>query len=94
MLVSEVLHSCAHRHVAEAAVLSIGGEFAMAVRQRAQHAGLSVGDFTAARVQQFSRRASERDWRLVTAQMHGEDLALLSGLRIVMQRMMIEDTHV
>ena len=91
MLVSEVLHSCAHRHVAEAAVLSIGGEFATEIRERAEHAGLTVGDFTASRVQQFSRLASERDRRLLTAQMHGEDLALLSGLRIVMQRMMTDD---
>lgn len=93
MLVSEVLRSCAHRHVAEAAVLSIGGDFASEVRAKAGHAGLSVGDFTAARVQQFSRHASERDWHLVTARMHGEDLALLSGLRFVMQRMMVEDVH-
>ena len=74
-------------------MLSIGGSFATTVRERAAHEGLSVGDFTAARVQQFSRRASERDWRLVTAQMHREDLALLSGLRVVMQRMMTEEGH-
>jgi predicted RNA-binding Zn ribbon-like protein len=88
MLMSEVLRSCAHRNVAEAAILSIGGDFATMVRERAEHAGQSVGDFTAARVQQFSMQASERDRHLVTAQMRGEDLALLSGLRVVVQRMM------
>lgn len=91
MLVSDILHSCAHRHVAEAAVMSIGGEFATAVRQRAETEGLSVGDFTAARVQRFSLQASERDWRSLNAQMRGADLALLSGLRVVMQRMMTDE---
>ena len=93
MLVSEVLRSCAHRHVAEAAVLSIGGTFANSVREQAAHAGLTVGDYTAARVQQFSRSASERDRNVVTAQMHGEDLALLSGLRVVLQRMMTDEAR-
>ena len=91
MLVSDVLHSCAHRHVAEAAVASIGGEFAATVRRRADVTGQSVGDFTAARVRQFSRWATERDWRQVAAEMRGEDLALLSGLRVVLTRMMKSD---
>lgn len=91
MLVSDVLHSCMHRHVAEAAVLSIGGDFARAIRRKADHEGLTVGDFTAARVRLFSTRASERDRRRVTAEMRGEDLALLSGLRVVMQSMMADD---
>ncbi len=90
MLVSDVLHSCAYGYVAEAAVASIGGEFAESVRRSADGSGQSIGDFTADRVRQFSIRASERDWRQVAAQMRGEDLALLSGLRVVMTRMMTE----
>ncbi|MCW6509331.1 hypothetical protein [Lichenifustis flavocetrariae] len=91
MLVTDILHSCAHRHVAEAAIASIGGEFAATVRRRADGEGRSVGDFTSHQVKQFSVRASERDWRSVAAQMRGDDLALLSGLRVVMTRMMNDD---
>ena len=88
MLVSDILRSCTHRHVAAAAIASIGGDFAAAVQRRADGEGLSIGDFTATRVRSFSGRASERDWRLVAAQMQGQDLALLSGLQVVMTRMM------
>ena len=88
MLVADILRSCAHQHVAAAAVASIGGEFAAAVQRRAAGEGLTVGDFTATRVRMFSGRAGERDWRMVAARMQGQDLALLSGLELVVSRMM------
>ena len=91
MLVSDILRSCTHQHVAAAAVASIGGDFAATVQRRAAVEGRSIGDFTADRVRLFSGRASERDWRLVTAQMQGQDLALLSGLQVVMTRMMADE---
>lgn len=91
MIMSDVLHSCTHRQVAEAAIASIGGDFAAAVRLHASGTGQSVGDFTADRVRLFSRRASERDWRHVADKMRGEDLPLLSGLQVVMIRMMEAD---
>lgn len=91
MLVSDILHSCTHRHVAEAAIASIGGEFAENVRRRALGRGMTIGDFTADRVRCFSGRASERDWRTMQAGMTGEDLALLSGLRVIMTRMMQDE---
>jgi hypothetical protein len=91
MLVFDVVNSCSHRHVAAAAVLSIGGEFAETVRRRADGQGVSVGDFTADRVRRFSRGASERDWRFMQAGMDGQDFALLSGLRILMTRMMQDE---
>ncbi|MDX7949866.1 hypothetical protein P7D22_01580 [Lichenihabitans sp. Uapishka_5] len=91
MRVSDILTSCAHHHVAAAAVASIGGDFAANVRRRANGAGVTIGDFTAERVRMFSGRASEGDWRVVAATMEGQDLALLSGLQVVMTRMMAED---
>lgn len=91
MLVSDILRSCTHRHVAAAAIASIGGDFAAAVQRRAAGEGLTVGDFTAARVRLFSGRAAERDWRMVAARMQGQDLALLSGLEVVMTRMMDDE---
>lgn len=90
MRLNEVLHSCSHGHVAEAAIVSIGGPFATRVMSSAAAEGESVGEFTARQVRSFSRIASERDWRTVSAQMHGSDLALLAGLEAVMTRMMNE----
>lgn len=92
MLVSDILRSCAHRHVAAAAIMSIGGDFAASVQRRAEGEGLSLGDFAADRVKRFPRRASEGDWRMVEARMQGQDLALLSGLEVVMMRMMADDS--
>ena len=36
MLVSDILRSCAHGHVAAAAIKSIGGDFAASVQRRAE----------------------------------------------------------
>lgn len=90
MLVSDILKSCRHQAVAEAAIASIGGAFAANVRGRADECGQSVGDFTAHQVLRFSESASERDWRYLLSTMRGEDLALLTGLQVVMLRMMAE----
>lgn len=91
MRVNEVLHSCSHGYVAEAAVVSIGGAFAHQVRSSAAAQGQSVAEFAAQHVRRFSRVASERDWRTVAARMQDADLALLAGLEAVMLRMMNED---
>lgn len=88
MLVSDILNSCAHDQVAEAAIASIGGPFAEAVKTRAVATGQSVGEFAAGHVRRFSSDASERDWRDLVAVMRGEDLALLSGFQVVLLRMM------
>lgn len=91
MLVTDILNSCVHEQVAEAAVASIGGDFADRVKLSASAQGRTIGLFTAERVRKFTNFASERDWRVLAAQMHGEDLPLLAGLQIVVSRMMTTD---
>ncbi len=91
MRVRDVVHSCSHDHVAEAAVGSIGGRFAIDVRSSAAAQGLSVGQFASQRVRQFTLQASERDWRIVQSRMQGADLALLAGLEALMGQMMSRD---
>lgn len=88
MRVMDVLHSCSHGPVAEAAIVSIGGCFAVRVRSSAAARGQSVGDFTSQHVRGFTECASERDWRLIAARMEKADLALLAGLEAVVTRMM------
>lgn len=86
MLVADILHSCADEGVAAAAVASIGGPFAAAVRAEADRCGLSVGALTASLVSGFAREASERDWHDLTAAMAGTDHPVLSGLQAMAER--------
>ncbi len=88
MLVADILHSCTHEHIAAAAVASIGGDFAAAMRSAAVRSGLSVGALTASIVSGFAIDATERDWRQLTDAMADEDQPLLSGLRAIAERML------
>lgn len=93
MLVADILHSCTHEDVAGAAVASIGGDFAMAMRSEAVRCGLSVGALTASLVSGFVPDATESDWRQLTIAMAGEDQPLLSGLRAIARRMLRKRTE-
>lgn len=86
MLLADILHSCTDEGVAAAAVASIGGPFAAAVRAEAARAGVSVGALTASLVSSFARGASERDWRDLTAAMAGVDHPVLTGLQVMTER--------
>ena len=81
MLMADILHSCADEGIAAAAVASIGGPFAAAVRAEAGRTGLTTGALTASLVSGFARDASERDWRELTAAMAGADHPVLAGLQ-------------
>lgn len=86
MLMAEILHSCTDEGIAAAAVASIGGPFAAAVRAEAARSGLSVGSLTASLVSGFARDASERDWRELGAAMAGTDQPVLAGLQAMAER--------
>ena len=83
MLVSDILHSCGNERVAEAAVISIGGDFAERLRSLAARCDVSVGDLVGRLVRRFATGATERDWRFVGSAMDGQDLPLLCGLRAI-----------
>ena len=86
MLMADILHSCTDEGIAAAAVASIGGPFASAVRAEADRTGLTVGALTASLVSGFARDASERDWRELGAAMAGVDQPVLVGLRAMAER--------
>ena len=86
MLMADILHSCTDEGIAAAAVASIGGPFAAAVRAEASRVGLTVGALTASLVSGFARDASERDWRELSAAMAGADLPVLAGLQAMAER--------
>ncbi len=94
MLVADILHSCADVGVAEAAVASIGGDFAESLRAEASHIGVSVGALTVALVSSFTIDATERDWRQLMAALAGEDHPVLSGLRTIPERMLVRPASV
>lgn len=86
MLMADILHSCTDEGIAAAAVASIGGPFAAAVRAEAERAGLTVGALTASLVSGFARDASERDWRELGVAMTGADQPVLAGLQAMAER--------
>lgn len=86
MLMADILHSCTDEGIAAAAVASIGGPFAAAIRAEATRSGLTVGALTASLVTSFARDATERDWRDLSAAIMGADHPVLSGLQTMAER--------
>jgi len=94
-LLSEIVHSCSNRHVAYAALSSIGGDFAKLVVARATLSSLAPGLFVAATVKEFSRRAEDYEWDGLEDAMRGADQPVLTGLRHILDRSMSSEwSHV
>ena len=62
MLRAELINSCSHEKVAEAAILSIGGEFRDRVALLARASDVSTGHYAAQCVRRFAEEANEQDW--------------------------------
>lgn len=88
MLIADILHSCSNERIADAAVASIGGDFALRVRRAAASGEVSVGALTGSLVRRFVLEANERDWRLVTKAIGGSDVPVLCGLRVIVEQML------
>ena len=88
MIVADILHSLSDKAVAEAAVISIGGDFAAIMKSQAAHRGVTVGGLTVSLVSGFAVAASERDWRVLMSKMAGQDHPVLTGLRVIAEQML------
>ena len=88
MIVADILHSLSDKAVAEAAVVSIGGDFAAAMKSQAAHRGMTVGGLTVSLVSGFAIAASERDWRGLMSKISGQDHPVLAGLRVIAEHML------
>jgi len=84
MSIEEILKSCAHEKVAQAAVASLGGAFANKVKAVAAPQGLSVGAYTACVVRRFSMQAGPRERQALQQAMQGTDQPILIGLRHIL----------
>jgi hypothetical protein len=86
-LIAEIIHTCSNEKVAQAAVASIGSDFAFKVKSRASEKGMSIGAFTARTVLQFDRSVGEKEKQAVRAAMRGSDQPILSGLQHILRPM-------
>ena len=87
MLRAELINSCSHEKVAEAAVLSIGGDFRDRVALLARASDVSTGGFAAQCVRRFAEEAHEDDWEALSAVIAGCDTPILHGLRWLVETM-------
>ncbi len=88
MLIRDMLHSCSHEGVAQAAVACIGDPFADRVRAAARRrgVGVGVGSFVAGVVREYARQASESDLARLRRSIAGTDQPILVALRCVVEQ--------
>jgi hypothetical protein len=76
----EVLRTCSNAKVAEAALISIGGDLSTVVAAEAANRGVSPGGFVAKLVRDFERNVGTCVWARAEQAMRGADQPLLAGL--------------
>lgn len=86
MIYHEIVHTCSNSHVADAAVISIGGEVAKSLADNANRHDMTRGDYAAKLVREFASRASDGDQRGVAAAARGSEVPVLSGLLYILRR--------
>ena len=86
MIYREIVHTCSNSYVADAAVISLGGELARVVADDANRHAMSRGAYAAKLVRDFARGARDGDEREVAAAAHGSEQPILSGLRFILER--------
>ena len=84
MLIEEIVRTCVHESVAQAAVPSNGPRFAGDVAEAATIKGMSVGSFTALSVRRFANQGDEGELRSVVAAMSNAQEPLLAGLHRIL----------
>ncbi len=85
MLMKELIGTCSHEPVAEAAVVSIGPVFYARVANVAGRHGLSVGAFSAQAVRDFRACAAIKHWQELSHLCAGHDMPILRGLHHIVE---------
>ena len=83
-LIAEIIHTCSHEKVAQAAVASMGADFAGKVGATAGAYGLSIGAFTARAVREFEKSVGEQEKQALRAIMDRTDQPILTGLQHIL----------
>jgi len=85
VLIDEIVHTCSHEKIAQAAVASLGFAFASRVKAAADIQGVTIGAFAANVVQEFGDGAQASERRAVDRAMHRADQPILLGLQIILE---------
>ncbi len=85
MIIQDIFRSCSHEHVAEAALLSIGGNLSDRVKLAAEEWGLAPGTLIALSVRRFERVADEDDHNDLQDAISGSELPILTGLAFILE---------
>jgi hypothetical protein len=92
VLLDEIVHTCSHEKVAQAAVASLGFAFLLRVKRAADRRGVSIGAFAANVVREFGEDAQVRERRAIVRAMHKADQPILRGLQTILERELEEAT--
>jgi hypothetical protein len=79
-----VIHTCSNKHVAQAALMSIGGELARRVAIEAARRGCSSGSYVAKALLDFEQGSDLTNWAAAEQVTHGADQPILSGLYFIL----------
>ena len=84
MTLREIIRTCSNAQVAEAALASIGGEFARRFAAEAARRDLPSGALAARLVSNFAASAEKEGWKRADEATRGADQPILSGLRVIL----------
>lgn len=84
MQIEEIVRSCVHEAVAQAAVECIGRKFYADIEDAAANFGMTPGAFAALSVERFARHGDEAEIRAVRAAMVGAQEPILAGLHRIL----------
>lgn len=85
MSIEEIVYTCSHEKVAQAAVASLGFDFATRVRTEAERHGVATGVLVARIVREFGAAADAGERKAVCRAMDRTDQPLLCGLRFILE---------
>lgn len=91
MLRCEIIRTCSHEKVAEAAVLSIGPAFRDRVAVLATASGAHPGAFVANLVRRFGDEACDGDREAFARAITGSEMPILDGLRFIVEYMIDDE---
>ena len=87
----KLARTCSIPQVAEAAVVSIGGDLARHTSLKAARSGMSRGAYVADMVSAFEREADLRAWARAEQETRGMDQPILAGLRHLLEKSLGSD---
>ncbi len=92
MISCEIIRSCSHEKVAEAAVISVGPAFRDRIALLAAASDMRSGLYVATLVRRFRDEASDAEIEGLTRVIAGSDMPILEGLRWIVE-IMIDGTR-